>query len=714
MSATLSFYDHNTNSTLFATGDDIKSIWNPYQVFNVRQYGARGNGTTDDTLAIAACIAAAVAHGGPAHIYFPKGTYLVQDPSTSAHASSSDGPIRIPPGAQHIRISGSCSKILLGPNGAGTAVLRNFGRYTRIDWLDIDCNANVALSSKANCAIQSVGSLNPGIDGSDYIIENVNVRNSYETTLSYSTGTVVYDHTGGSSERLVTLTGGSFPAWVDAGARIKVGTDWGTIASRINATNITLSSGPSADVSSGPYEAIAEPNQNGGRDGVQSLSGTKNGRLKNVRCYDMGWNGIRLAGDNHRVQDCYVFDQRGNGLRVNESTSVFVDGFTCYSDRCSARCCILIDPGSGVDTSPADNTDVRCQYFFARKLDLYSNCDGRWEGACIAFKVGACRNTVLRDSVIRVGKLTNNVSFRVEDCCTRVSVQDCEFVGKWMFTSNQFMGIPTTFASNGAGTPKLNITLPSGHGLVAGKSFWVHKGNSNQDNQEHVVNSVATNVITTNTPYQSSAVGSNIWAHAILEELYVARVKITRLANDGEQTFMDNIYAWNINMEDVTLFQEGTWDTNEPTKQYGVRFRLDNDRGLNRLRVVRFTMSFNTSNLTKAFSFSGQDQMKTSGKTISYGHEITQRRGGTTVLVDTYNTADSDANYAPNRALLFNTVGENPRMFYGAAAPTGTDVTFAQGDRVLFTAPTAGNPADAVCTAGGAVGTWKSGAAVAA
>lgn len=37
------------------------------------------------------------------------------------------------------------------------------------------------------------------------------------TSAPYSTGTVTYDHTGGSSERLLTLADGTFPTWAGAG-----------------------------------------------------------------------------------------------------------------------------------------------------------------------------------------------------------------------------------------------------------------------------------------------------------------------------------------------------------------------------------------------------------------------------------------------------------------------------------------------------------------
>ena len=42
------------------------------QVYNVKAYGAAGNGTTDDSTAIAAAITAAATNGGV--VYFPPGT----------------------------------------------------------------------------------------------------------------------------------------------------------------------------------------------------------------------------------------------------------------------------------------------------------------------------------------------------------------------------------------------------------------------------------------------------------------------------------------------------------------------------------------------------------------------------------------------------------------------------------------------------------------
>ena len=48
----------------------------PTLAFNVRGFGATGNGTTDDTVAVQSAINKAAANGGV--VYFPAGTYLVQ------------------------------------------------------------------------------------------------------------------------------------------------------------------------------------------------------------------------------------------------------------------------------------------------------------------------------------------------------------------------------------------------------------------------------------------------------------------------------------------------------------------------------------------------------------------------------------------------------------------------------------------------------------
>lgn len=72
------------------------------------------------------------------------------------------------------------------------------------------------------------------------------------TVANYNTGTISYDHTGGSSERLVTLTSGTFPTWAARG-RIIINNVHYDVESYLTSTTITLtaSGNPGEDVAAG-------------------------------------------------------------------------------------------------------------------------------------------------------------------------------------------------------------------------------------------------------------------------------------------------------------------------------------------------------------------------------------------------------------------------------------------------------------------------------
>ena len=78
----------------------------------------------------------------------------------------------------------------------------------------------------------------------------------YEVPLvaPYSTGTVVYDHAGGTYERMLTLSGGTWPTWAAYGKVIISGIIY-DVESRKSNTELTLTenSNPGADVSSIAY-----------------------------------------------------------------------------------------------------------------------------------------------------------------------------------------------------------------------------------------------------------------------------------------------------------------------------------------------------------------------------------------------------------------------------------------------------------------------------
>ena len=73
-----------------------------------------------------------------------------------------------------------------------------------------------------------------------------------QTVAPYTTGTIAYDHTGGTYERMVTLTTGTWPSWADRG-RLVISSVPYDIERRVSDTVITLSENinPGSDVASG-------------------------------------------------------------------------------------------------------------------------------------------------------------------------------------------------------------------------------------------------------------------------------------------------------------------------------------------------------------------------------------------------------------------------------------------------------------------------------
>lgn len=77
-------------------------------------------------------------------------------------------------------------------------------------------------------------------------------RGRVNTNAPYITGTVTYDHTGGSSERLITLSGGTFPSWAGQGV-IEINSQVYEVFQRLSGTTLqlTIASNPGADITTG-------------------------------------------------------------------------------------------------------------------------------------------------------------------------------------------------------------------------------------------------------------------------------------------------------------------------------------------------------------------------------------------------------------------------------------------------------------------------------
>ena len=115
-------------SSVEAANAEIKTLITP--VYNVKGYGAKGDGVTDDTTAIQAAITAAGAVGGGI-VFFPYGTYLVSDDLTVSYNK-----------IVLMGVSGDASTIKVVNNATGIAHAPIFitGDYVTVDSLGIDGN----------------------------------------------------------------------------------------------------------------------------------------------------------------------------------------------------------------------------------------------------------------------------------------------------------------------------------------------------------------------------------------------------------------------------------------------------------------------------------------------------------------------------------------------------------------------------------------------
>lgn len=83
-------------------------------------------------------------------------------------------------------------------------------------------------------------------------------RTTFKTVASYNTGSITYDHTGGSNERELTLASGTWPSWAKFG-RITISDVEYRVESRVSDTVLTLhqEDNPGADVAAGTTYTIA-------------------------------------------------------------------------------------------------------------------------------------------------------------------------------------------------------------------------------------------------------------------------------------------------------------------------------------------------------------------------------------------------------------------------------------------------------------------------
>jgi hypothetical protein len=142
------------------------------ETVSVKDFGATGNGTTDDSVAIRAAIAAVTTNGG--EVYFPAGTYLV----TAASGDTSNTAIYVP---ANVRIYGASQRgTLIIPGANNTVCFRFTGLNGGIENLQINNpNAYTNVSGIRLCPIdENQTTIHTDTEFNE--VTNVSIRNLQE------------------------------------------------------------------------------------------------------------------------------------------------------------------------------------------------------------------------------------------------------------------------------------------------------------------------------------------------------------------------------------------------------------------------------------------------------------------------------------------------------------------------------------------------------
>lgn len=205
------------------------------------------------------------------------------------------------------------------------------------------------------------------------------------TVAPYQAGTVVYDHTGGSSERLLTLSGGTWPTWVSQGDALRIGEVTYLVESRIDGTRLTLSSSlnPGVDVAAVAYLLY--------RDTFDLPADFRSGKTP---IFETG-----LRGLSYEDPQCYLFGQRA-WAGVGWPTIYTIVGSAVNLGRMAIR------------FSPAPDTAETLDYVYYRRpraLTILDQAEGSasvTSGSAALTGNGTAWNSGMQGSVLRLSANT--------------------------------------------------------------------------------------------------------------------------------------------------------------------------------------------------------------------------------------------------------------------------------------------------------------------
>lgn len=303
----------------------------PDPYYNVRQYGALGNGSTDDTAAIQAAVAAASSGG---IVFFPSGTYFVTTPLVLSNPN--------------VQIMGcGIGSIIQAKSGfSGAQLVLCSGNFTGVCNIQLSFNAGPASSNPAADAIKVSGAV--GVVCRDLFMQYINgyVVNSVATSSNACSNLILDNIHGYLCAQGVHTQGVSGSSWMGVQHFLNCNMDGGQNGdcylfediSDVICTNIlgsnTAGSGVSArikgkcaaiyleNVDFGPYPGPSTgnivsiesgsngtPNQcsirggivEGGLAGV-NISAATNIEIVDLQIYNNGTYGINISGSSDGIQ----------------------------------------------------------------------------------------------------------------------------------------------------------------------------------------------------------------------------------------------------------------------------------------------------------------------------------------------------------------------------------------------------------------------------